>query len=707
MTSKISYIRLIRENIRHRGWFAALTWIIFFFMLPVYLLLQTDLPEDTVPTASWIYNVFAGMLNGAAFWPLLGAIILLGFLSAFTGFSYVHSKEQLDFYHSFPVKRRQWFAISYLSGLVLFVVPYVVCSAFAIIAAFTNQVMDAPLFQKSVCSILGGIFAFLLVYHVSILAIMLTGRTVTGVLASLVIAFYPALISLVSPLESLFFDSYYQTSSSLFNQLSRYFAPGLLAETVISLSAQGTVTIPLSIAVIGLNAVLIAAAFLLYRRYPSEAAGNALAFPATAPVIKVMICIPASLFSGLVIQSFAGVIGRKWMIILSLMTAVLLCAVIEFIYRLDMRMIFKNWISSLISIAGVAVILCILQFDLFGYDTYLPPEDQLESISFRPNAFTGYFTYPEEITSDTYTEYFVQGDDLQLLSSLVEDGIRNMENGITPNSTDMTWDDADAQPHYLSTVFQYRLESGKVITRRYSLSQDQLSDALEALCQKEDFRRELFPIFHVDRSLISSIHLRDAYLLDDPLRLDPSQMDRLLDAYEEDVLAVDISTLEEDAPIGAFSLYLDDSPAGNGEREASSASLALYNSEVTLNDFYIYESYANTLAYLEELGYTLRTKIEPEDVSSITFYLTTESMEEGAFDEMLGSLSVGDEYASYPSDESFMMNGITVTSQEDIRILLEHMTWDCSTLFGDSFYTADYADIVYANGEERFGFYLR
>lgn len=705
MTSKISYIKLIRENIRHRGWFSALTWVIFFFMLPVYLLLQTDVPEDIVPTTSWIYNTFAGMLNGAAFWPLLAAIILLGFLSAFTGFSYIHSKDRLDFYHSFPVKRGQWFVVSYISGLVMFVVPYVVCSAFAIIAAFTNQVMDALLFQKSVCSVLGGIFAFLLVYHISILAIMLTGRTVTGVLASLVIAFYPAVISLVSPLESLFFDSYYFASSSLFDRLSYYCAPGLLADTLISQSADGTVTIPLSIAVIGLNAVLFAAAFLLYRKYPSEAAGNALSFPATAPVIKVMICIPASLSAGLLIQSFAGVTERKWMIALSLMTAVLLCAVIEFIYRMDMRMIFKNWISSLISIAGVVVILCILQFDLFGYDTYLPREDQLESISFRPDAFTGYFTYPEEITSDTYTEYFIQGEDNPLLYTLAEEGIRNMENGITPVSVDKTWDDADPQTRYLSTVFQYRLESGRVVTRRYSLSQDQLSDTLEMLCQEEDFRRELFPIFHVDRSLISSIHLQDSYLMEETLRLDPSQTNRLLDAYEEDVLTVDISTLEKDTAIGAFSFYLNDSSAGNGEREASSASLTLYNSEVLLNNFYIYENYANTLAYLKELGYTLRTGIDPEDVSSITFHLTAESMEKGTFDEMLDSLSIGDKYTSY--DDTLTVNGVTVTSQDDIRILLDHMTWDCGTLFGVSFYTADYADIVYTNGEEQFGFYLR
>ena len=42
MTSKISYIKLIREDIRHRGWLAALTGIGLFLGMPVYTMLYID-----------------------------------------------------------------------------------------------------------------------------------------------------------------------------------------------------------------------------------------------------------------------------------------------------------------------------------------------------------------------------------------------------------------------------------------------------------------------------------------------------------------------------------------------------------------------------------------------------------------------------------------------------------------------------------------
>ena len=42
MTSKISYIKLIREDIRHRGWLAALTWLALVLAMPIHSMLYID-----------------------------------------------------------------------------------------------------------------------------------------------------------------------------------------------------------------------------------------------------------------------------------------------------------------------------------------------------------------------------------------------------------------------------------------------------------------------------------------------------------------------------------------------------------------------------------------------------------------------------------------------------------------------------------------
>ncbi len=115
---------------------------------------------------------------------------------------------------------------------------------------------------------------------------------------------------------------------------------------------------------------------MLYRIYPSESAGNALAFKFTPPVFKVLISIPTAVFISLLVKSFIGASGTKWIIILSMLAIVLLCGLIEFIYWQDLKMLLKGWRSSVIAIGFVAVLLAVFQFDFTGYDTYLPKEEK-------------------------------------------------------------------------------------------------------------------------------------------------------------------------------------------------------------------------------------------------------------------------------------------------------------------------------------------
>ncbi|MDE8707661.1 ABC transporter permease, partial [[Ruminococcus] torques] len=58
--------------------------------------------------------------------------------------------------------------------------------------------------------------------------------------------------------------------------------------------------------------LLLEASIMLYRIYPSESAGNALAIKFTQPVFKVLISIPTAVFISLIVKSFIGASGTKW-----------------------------------------------------------------------------------------------------------------------------------------------------------------------------------------------------------------------------------------------------------------------------------------------------------------------------------------------------------------------------------------------------------
>ena len=715
MTSKISsYIKLIRSDIRHRGWLAALSFTLFFLLMPVYIMLY--LSTYTENTAKLI-EYFPGLLNGNSQRFLAAAIAGLAVLSALTGFSYIHSKEKSDFVHSLPVKRTVWFGTTYVSGLLIVLIPYVVCSILSMVVEAASKGMTFPLAGRSAEAVLGGILAFFVLYNASVFAVMLTGRTVTGLLVSLAVIVYPFLIfTLISALEYAFYNTFYSIDETLPMKLAEYLSPLGLFSTLIPQSSLGTLGLAAPAAALVMSALLIAAAVLIYRLYPSEAAGTAMAFPITAPILKVLICIPSALFVSLMIQDMMALSGNEWLPVLSLLTAVIFCAVIDFIYTMDLRLLLKSWKSSLLSIVGTLAVLCFFQFDLIGYDTYIPDKDDIESISFCPDSFQNYFCYPEsEYGADPASGYFAPEDMTDTLYTLALSGIDNLEKGLnTKNVYDMDnipdvmlsptlAGKKDAGEEFFSAVFRYRLSDGRIINRRYALGYSDTADALSSLLESREYRKCLFPIFEIDKDSVTSISLSDIYKTSDELKLDKEQKKALLNAYETDVLSVSADTFINGNPLGELQVnftntVLKENGTVTDEGMISyNTSGLLYFGDGTsyVPQLYIYPEYTNTLNLLKEYGYTIHTEIAPEDVASIILSPSAATVEDRRCDDLISRLS--DTAVINYYDDSASEMAITVTARKDIELILSYMKHYAGGILDDGS-EPDYMEVQYKSG---------
>lgn len=721
MTSKISsYIKLIRSDIRHRGWLAALSCILFFLLMPVYTILYLSTYTDRT---SDLILYFPGLLNGGTQSYLAAAIAVLAVLSALSGFSYIHSKEKTDFFHSLPVKRTVWFGTTYLSGLLIVLIPYVVCCILTIAAGAVSKGMTVALIGRSTEAAIGGLLAFLVLYNASVLAVMLTGRTVTGLLASMAVIVYPFLmLMLISAMENAFYSTFYNESTPLPEKLARYLSPLGLFSALIDQSSSGMLGFAFPAAAILMSVLFIAAAVLIYRIYPSEASGTAIAFPVIAPVIKVLICIPSALFVSLVIQDLMMLDGNKWLPLLSLLAAVIICAVIDFIYTMDLRLLIKSWKSSLLSIIGVLAVLCFFQFDVIGYDTYIPDEEDIESISFCPDTFLNYFTYPEsEHGTDPSSGYFAPEDMTAALYTLAQSGIDNLKNGLTPKNVYDTddipqallssypeaenddSDDIGTDESCFSALFRYKLSNGRVINRQYALRYSDTVDVLRELLESREYRERIFPIFEIDKDTVSTIALSDIYKTAEELKLDKEQKKALLDAYETDVLNASADTFIDSNPLGELEVsFLNPLLAeygtvtDDGMITYDTTGFSYYgDGNSFVPQLYIYPEYTNTLALLEEYGYTLHTEINPEDVSSITLYPAGSTEEVSRCDELIPRLS--DTAVVYYDELSSEMT-ISVTGQNDIKILLSYLDHYAGGILDDGSVYPDYMEIQFKNG---------
>lgn len=698
MTLKISCIKLIREDIRYRGWAAALSCIVLLLMMPVYSMLYLSTFSRLTPGSgerAHLISCFPGLFNGGNVPALAAGIGTLAVLLALTGFGYVHSREKLDLYHSLPVKRTRLFAAVYLSGLIMFLVPYVICSALIMAAGASKGILSPELAVSCAFAVLGGILAWLVIYTSCVFAVMLTGRTAIGLFASLIVIVLPFMMFfLLSSLQTAFFESYYTVGTPLSQRLADYLSPLGIFSALISQSSSGEFSISVAAAAVILTAVLTAAALLLYRIYPSEAAGNAVAFPVISPVVKVVICIPGALFAGLMAQTLIGITDSNWICLMSLIAALVICAIIEFLYTMDLRLLLKGWRSSLISVGAVLAILCIFRFDLLGYDTYLPDEDRLEGISFYPDSFSSYFSYPDtEFPSESSLGYYVPEEDMSLVRDLARSGIQNLKEGVTPDQF-YTPDETDIPEGYLPVIFRYRLSGGRTVLRQYATSQDETAETLEQLLENESYRKQLFPVFHIDRDKVVSLQLSDIYGQSTNMDLNKQQRDALLDAYENDVMKVSADTLINGKPIGELIVDLP-YPESMTETDAltTDKSYSSAGNLISLPMLYIYPEYADTLALLQEYGYPVHAEIDPADVSSITLSLSRTTIDSGSYDDMLQALSSTAEREDYDYSTD-----ITVTSEEDIILMLDQLDGYYNGLLDLGSASMDYVNIYYKDG---------
>lgn len=634
MTSKISFSKFVKEDIRQRGWLMVLSFILLLLAQTVFamLLLEAALSEDKFSSMAQqmdeLRKVFPCLLNGTSSLWLEALLFLLGLLCASTGLSYLHSTEQTDFRHSFPLHRTQWFAVSYTGGLVIFVVPYLAASLLTILAGVRYGIMTPSVLGQSCMAVLGGILAFLLIYHTTILAMVLTGKMVTGVLAALALSVYGSMAGGVGyDLASYFFGTYSRPGGGLHEKLSGFVSPFVVflrlisgtagydgsfsligtpyyTQRILLLSGTGSLTALLIFTVVFL-AVLWALSLFLYKKRPSEAAGNALAFPKTAPVIKVLIAIPTALYIGILTGSlYIG--STKWIMLISFLSVILLCGLIEFIYHMDLRRLLSGKYSSLISVAGVALILCVFCFDLIGFDSWLPEDEKLESMSMSINGLSDYFCYPDSMMYNSYGTAdpdFLNGDEGRInefepIYKLAEEGVENAKNGITVEN----YYRRDDSEQYVAATIRYYQKSGKSSDRNYALKKETVLAALESLCQDESYRKALFPVFYMDVDEVAAIRLNDIYQEPVHLNLSKQQQEALFSAYEKDVLNVDIMELHDAFPVGE--LYV--------ELPVEEPGVTKYN--ITVPNLYLYESYENTLSLLEKYGYMIRREIDPDDV---------------------------------------------------------------------------------------------
>ncbi len=735
--------RLMKEDMKRRVWVIALLLLIFFFAMPVNLALTLENAQRTGYSAYSLldfmqkkgltpeqYQEFVKICkteavldqisygNGAMVTLFLAAAVIVGV----TGFSYLHNRKKVDFYHSIPVRREMIFAARYLNGLLIPAAAYLTgCLLFVAAAAAYGVSPDGFIGQMAVGFGMNLLY-YSLLYGTVTAAMMMTGNVAVGLLGTTVFfAFFPLAAWILANYASTFFvtapDDVWNISQSPYTWMLRRLSP--LGAYIWSAAVAGEnrggylkEAVKTAFAWLALTGVSLE----LYRLRPLEAAGRAMAFKRTMAPIRVLMVLLGGLGGGLFFWALQSQV--KWGIFGIAVGIVLTHCITEIIYHLDFKKLFSHRLQLAFCLAAGVLVFCGYRYDWYGYDSYMPKAEEIEyssleisndsrflvsepmveekeegkEIKYRtPREFVrehmkltdseavlaiaqagcDYVKESREMNLARWEEELDPGEaGLSAVSDVYPDGTAVSVIGGADGPASVfvaAKEGADHMNIYGSQVtVSYTLKNGRTVRRQYWVNLKDTSEAYKAyetVYDQEAYKRGLYPILTETPEQIGYASCQ-AGAIDSLRTTERDEIERLLTAYQQDLMAQTIKERRKEDPVASLQLVRKDVCRYMAEHqgELANRASACYEEKVRIalgldregvmgaippaekmGDYLtdaaihwpVYPSFTNTLKVLETLGQRPETYFVPENTVSISIDVSSAFMDEYGVSEEL------------------------------------------------------------------------
>ncbi len=583
MTSKKLFLADCIENFKRRNWVFWIQFLALFFCFPGVLLLGLNRMNQQYAESAKLWDKLSEYTLRILETNKVIAfvIICLAVLSGIQAFSWLHQKKKVNFYHSQPVNRNCRFLIIWVNGIIGFFISYAVNLGLGMAAAASYGCLTGEAMAAVPKALLAYLLLFMAVYHVAIIAVMVTGNTLVSLVGTGILLVYEIVVRALSEsLASSFFRTYnWQETEKVLNTL---FSPVVtFYRYLIGMGAkpyevQRLTYTETMFTMTGLTLLFGLAGWLLYKARPSESHGKSISFPQIKEPLKALLLLVFGTVGGLFIYSISGssdVLG-----ILGTVFAVALGhCIIQLIYEVDFKAILKGLPSLVIAAALSVLIFSSFRWDIFGYDKKIPAQEKVESVAINLDA--GYeerdrvLSDGTEVSWGAYWKAEMKLTDLDMVYRLLNNRV-NAEQ----------FDEYD-RLYRLDVVFN--LKKGKTSYRTLYFNYDNNQEVMNEIFHTPEYQKntnqvmednfaEEFNVFEVDYQ-----NGRTAYAVP------KEQINRLLEAYVQDVNNVNFEELRKSLPIGRLEIR------GRGIQD-----------EEYINSWRvaIYPSFTNSISLMKQCG---------------------------------------------------------------------------------------------------------
>ena len=655
MTSKSLFFKLMKEDFKTRVWTLAISILIFFFSLIVATAMMISFNLYNSSTYNYSDDLamnfmsYIGINN-----PFFGIIfIVLSLVMAMSGFSYLYSKKKVDLYHSLPVKREVLYFIKLINGILIVVIPFIICGIVASLLVIANTGKISVLIA-AIWAIAEWTLLFILSYFLTLFSIMLTGNMLIGILACGFFSFYFPLISLVlKGYQSSFFDTYY-TSGFIIENVLPNMSSFMLMFNIFELKwlTRIIIVILASIAFLFIN-------LFLYKKRASEAAGKSVSFNVIKLPIKAMMVIFISILMYLLgYEVMNDSIG--WGLFGLIVSGAITHCVMEIIYNQDFKKIFAKKIELLVLIIISIFIAAAFQFDIFGYDSYIPSASQIKSTAVISNLLESnseQYYNKVEISDGYYNDSFVdvdyasdskiEADQINKMDIQNKDAVLELaRQGIEAAKYDL-----EPQGDFDRVLISYKLKNGRTVGRVYYVDLDQSTSGLSNVYADESYKKSSYPILSENPENIVSVDFNG--IMDNDTHIvfhDDELKKKFVETYKKELMNLDYETKLKSYPFasirfnndfmeGALKKYAGFNYTSDSTTAVNSKWENVYANSLESVGFYpIYPEFKETLDLLKEMGVEITYKFPAEYVDSIDVsYHDWENIDLDDNDEVSGS----------------------------------------------------------------------
>lgn len=569
----------------------AIAFLAMLIFQPVYTLLDirsrtrfSDMSDADV------YNSIMKDLHDAliANFPTAGLLLILALIAGISVFRYLHVKNQTDFFHALPIRRGQLFASHVLTGILAVIPAYIVgvLLSCAVIAAHGyGEILSV---QEILLSILLHSTGFLLVYAVAVLSAIVCGNTLVSILVCAWFQFgilvgWAALDSVLYILmpartHGAAISLWSSPAVAVFQLLSG------LSDEAISHVQLGKQAADCLIAVI----VIFALAYFLNYIRASENTGMSLAFPVLQLPFKVYMMSVVGMFGGLFFENMAGSWG---MLFVGMAIGIFLTAcIVEIVYDMDFHSLFHHWKGTMIYAAAVVVVMGVLGFDAFGWNSKLPDRSEIvsaqlisdhaewactnntwnkgwdyadfdhaveSSISTEAQGYNivyGGATDPDQLLDIADIQPLKESKNIDRVYASAQLGAQAMKHGRSQISNNLNEYDEYADNLYATYLVRFQLANGKTFERQYAMPVDtkELTDNADAVRYSEEYLSTNTPeaVAQSRKSLAKAI---DVYgckgdYTDSKHITNKQAIDAVLDTLQKESLQRDKTYIDSHAP---------------------------------------------------------------------------------------------------------------------------------------------------------------